>query len=58
VKPEAIAEKLGISRASVFRVLKGQRIPAGWLARPKMLISRTRHRARRPIPTPRPTCGG
>jgi DNA invertase Pin-like site-specific DNA recombinase len=29
VKPEAIAEKLGISRASVFRVLKDQRTRAG-----------------------------
>ncbi len=27
VKPEAIAEKLGISRASVFRVLREQRTP-------------------------------
>src|SRR5262245_19156288 len=29
VKPEAIAEKLGISRASVFRVLKNQRTRVG-----------------------------
>jgi DNA invertase Pin-like site-specific DNA recombinase len=29
VKPEAIAEKLGISRASVFRVLKDQRTRVG-----------------------------